>query len=180
MNSFKACLLKKYRYRDCEECIYVEDTDLWMRMINDGCICYTIKTPLLLYRSANLAGISNTHSKIQRQRTIDLHSTCLSKNIHFHFSPIVLGLLHGDKDFITLKNLYNTNKELIRFCRYLRLKNNLSKDAVRDINSWALRKKIVLIYYFLQNFIVKIFIWLSRVNIFINDGTRKNEKTSGV
>lgn len=176
----KACLLKKYRYRDCEECIYVEDTDLWMRMINDGCICYTIKTPLLLYRSANLAGISNTHSKIQRQRTIDLHSTCLSKNVHFHFSPIVLSLLHGDKDFITLKNLYNTNKELIRFCRYLRLKNNLSKDAVRDINSWALRKKIVLMYYFLQNFLVKIFIWLSRVNIFINDGIRKNEKTSGV
>lgn len=53
----------------------------------------------------------------------------------------MLSLLHGDKDFITLKNLYNTNKELIRFCRYLRLKNNLSKDAVRDINSWALRKK---------------------------------------
>ena len=57
---------------------------------------------------------------------------------------------------------------------------NLSKDAVRDINSWALRKKIVLMYYFLQNFLVKIFIWLSRVNIFINDGIRKNEKTSGV
>ena len=35
-------------------------------------------------------------------------------------------------------------------------------------------------YYFLQNFLVKIFIWLSRVNIFINDGIRKNEKTSGV
>ena len=92
----------------------------------------------------------------------------------------MLSLLHGDKDFITLKNLYNTNKELIRFCRYLRLKNNLSKDVVRDINSWALRKKIVLMYYFLQNFLVKIFIWLSRVNIFINDGIRKNEKTSGV
>lgn len=79
-----------------------------------------------------------------------------------------------------IKSILISISELIRFCRYLRLKNNLSKDAVRDINSWALRKKIVLMYYFLQNFLVKIFIWLSRVNIFINDGIRKNEKTSGV
>ena len=80
-----------------------------------------------------------------------------------------------------LKNLYNTNKELIRFCRYLRLKNNLSKDAVRDINSWALRKKNSSHVLFFAKFSCeKLFIWLSRVNIFINDGIRKNEKTSGV
>ena len=45
-------LMKKYKYRDDERVMHLEDKDLWCRMFMDGVICRTIKKRLLRYRTS--------------------------------------------------------------------------------------------------------------------------------
>ncbi|MFT3993577.1 MAG: glycosyltransferase family A protein [Dysgonomonas sp.] len=54
----KASLLRQYKYRDNTDVEYIEDYDLWVRILADGHICYTLPYRLLYYR---LLSTSITH-----------------------------------------------------------------------------------------------------------------------
>lgn len=46
----KAALLKKYKYRDDDSVLHIEDYDLWIRLLLDGYKCFSMEQPVLKYR----------------------------------------------------------------------------------------------------------------------------------
>lgn len=131
----KADILKEYKYRDDISCEHIEDYELWLRMLEDGYICYTIEEPLLYYRVSS-GSINRTQSEIQHQRMFDICKPLLYKKYNFEFSNDVLNNILGENKEYSFSLLKKTYKELKKYIECIENNYVISQDGLEDIRYW--------------------------------------------
>ncbi|MBA7934711.1 MULTISPECIES: glycosyltransferase family 2 protein [Klebsiella] len=131
----KTDLMKSYLYRDVESVEYIEDYDIWLRMLTDGHMCYTIEKVLLYYRLST-DGINRTKSKIQHERMFVI---CQQHLVFCGFSGIsdaVLWNLLGENKSYSSSILYSTYNELTAYKKFILNKIPVSQQGQVDLEFW--------------------------------------------
>lgn len=132
----KKDLINKYLYQDESDYEYIEDFDLWLRIVRDGYICYTLDQPYLYYRvSAN--SINRTKGKLQHQRMFNVCKEYLKKDFCFEFSDDVLWNLLGESDYSKSSLLSKTHHELIGYLNVIENNFPLTDLGRKDIIFWS-------------------------------------------
>lgn len=132
----KKDVIKKYLYQDEARFEYIEDFDLWLRIMRDGYICYTLETPCLYYRMSTNS-INRTKGKLQHQRMFSLSKEYLKRDFDFEINDDVLLNLLGESDFNQPFLLDNTYRELIRYLGVIENNFPLSELGRKDIIFWS-------------------------------------------
>lgn len=138
----KATQVKKYRYFDDESREHIEDYDLWLRMLNDGCICYTIEDRLFYYRD-NSTSINHTKKSSQVERMALICNEMLGKSFNFRFDQPSFEILLAEGGKIDFASIKKINQEIIKYTSLIKEKYPLSKTAYNEMNLWRKQKVIV-------------------------------------
>ncbi|HAF36760.1 glycosyltransferase family 2 protein [Sphingobacterium multivorum] len=157
----KTEVMKRYYYREESASNYIEDLDLWTRMLGDGCVIYTIERPLLYYRIVG-DSINRKHYHQQRKNHIRILSQYLMEENCF------LSIREEDlRHFVDLRSRFRSLKEAENFHKMLRMyfrhiarKNVLSRICIRDMKLWMnymIFKKYFSNFIKNKNFVIKFY-----------------------
>ncbi|HEY4874764.1 MAG TPA: glycosyltransferase [Puia sp.] len=136
-------VLKKYKYLDDLSTEHIEDFDLWNRMLQDGCICYTHNQNLLLYRNNRLS-INHRQKEKQYHRMYLLCNKLFAEKFDFKVDNNSLKILLGEKISINYFDLKKINKEVSSFNLFIKNKYPISPITFYEMNLWK-KRKIVLV-----------------------------------
>ena len=104
---FKAETLKELQYGGGEDCLHIEDYDLWWRMYDRGCLMANINEPLFYYR-VHQNSVSNASKTIQHNNAVKLSEKRIEKllGIVGHFDNPAKRVLILQKCFKKFSNIY--------------------------------------------------------------------------
>lgn len=147
----KTELLKNYKYMDDESTEHIEDYDLWLRMLNDGCICYTLEDKVILYRD-NGSSINHSYRPQQVERLLSLSSKSLVQNFNFSLAPNELRTLLNEGGNVSRKEILNINNKLASYSKLLKSNFEISSNCYQQIETWR-KQKVILIALKSLNFV---------------------------
>jgi glycosyltransferase involved in cell wall biosynthesis len=132
----KSEVLKSFQYRSDKSVLYIEDWDLWLRMLNGGCRFYTIKQPLLLYRLTNTS-ITFLHSEQQAENGALL----LKEYLHQNFPELkvqddVIKFLAGKKENASYSIYIQAKSFINRYLDAIEQKQSISRACKKDLKYW--------------------------------------------
>ncbi|MCF2487387.1 glycosyltransferase family A protein [Dyadobacter sp. CY347] len=139
----KSQLLKHYQYCDEESKEHIEDFDLWNRMLQDGCVCYTIDECLLYYRDNN-SSINHTQKDRQLSRMFALSSGLLQSRFRFEIEAENLKWILGQARGVNYAMLNRINTQIQEYFSTVNNSQPLSKTAYTEMSVWR-KQKIVLL-----------------------------------
>jgi glycosyltransferase involved in cell wall biosynthesis len=141
----KTELLKHYKYADDISKEHIEDFDLWNRMLQDGCYCYTIPEFQLLYRDNSLS-INHTEKRRQVERMFSLSKTLLQRRFNFHIDNASLKAILDDRSPGNYRDLKRVNIELSNYLTYLKKHYHISLVGQKEMEVWRKQKVLVLAF----------------------------------
>ena len=121
-------LMKKYRYRDDNQVLHLEDMDLWCRMFTDGVICYTLNKALLNYRESSTS-INSIYDEERRIRF---------KNLAKHY--VKLNYKYDHDFFIERNSAKAIGKRFFNFLKFftfLLKRKKISIATFLELCRWA-------------------------------------------
>lgn len=135
----KTNLIKLYGYTVHSNCYHIEDWELWVRMLKDGCICYTIETPLIHFRLTP-GSINSVQRSVQIEKKYNIAkfyiNKCLSFNLNSDLSDNIFLYLLGDKQKCNYISNSDINKHIKRYIYFLSNKFYLSSQCKEDLENW--------------------------------------------
>jgi glycosyltransferase involved in cell wall biosynthesis len=139
----KSDILKKYKYLDDLSTEHIEDFDLWNRMLQDGCICYTLNQNLLLYRN-NKLGINQSQKENQCRRMYLLCNKLFAEKFDFKVNKTSLKILLDEKRSVSYIDLKKVAKDLTNYNLFIKNKYSVSLITCYEMNLWKKRKMILI------------------------------------
>lgn len=139
----KSSLLKRYKYIDDISREHIEDYDVWVRMIKDGCICYTTEDRLVLYRDNSLS-INHTHKKKQVERMFVLCSNLLKESFDFQIDKFSFEIILAEGGLVNYFILKRINTHLINYNSLIRTNYPISISGYIEMEIWRQQKMILI------------------------------------
>lgn len=137
----KTNLIKQYGYTDHPKCYHIEDWELWVRMLKDGRICYTIETPLILYRLTP-DSINSIQSGVQITKKLPIAQFYISKCLGFNFNNYISDnaflYLLGDKQKCNNISNSDINNFIKNYLFFISNKFYLSYQCKKDLEKWRI------------------------------------------
>lgn len=130
----KANILKKYKYRDLEKTLNIEDYDLWCRLLLDGHNAICMDAPVLNYRLSSTS-ITATCNESIKENLLKVTNEHLS-HYNYSISPEALNALKG------YNNTYEGGKalknELGKFQR--NVLGHEKASTIIEFETWAIKR----------------------------------------
>lgn len=121
-------LMKKYKYRDNEQTVHLEDFDLWCRMFADGITCKTLRKRLLRYRESS-GSINAVWGGARQDRFNKLSAFYINK---------MYGYQKNVQVELNSTTMFRKVNDCVSFFCYLLKRNDISIKIFLELFKWLL------------------------------------------
>lgn len=142
---FRADIIKKYKYRDSEDCLHIEAYELWNRMFHTGAKGGMIPEFMLYYRD-NTSSVCHVHNDEQWIKHLAILKRSLKEYIDVETTDDVALCIMQKKEKEDIR-IIKSAFQLLDTCldAFCKVENSINNEEREEITTWIKQRKLAIL-----------------------------------